>query len=52
MKRPPNCSVIISSTSRSSEVYDTVLIPALGLAEKHWQLGELTMANTSSSWKA
>lgn len=23
------------------EVYDTVLIPALALAEKHWQLGEL-----------
>src|SRR5205085_6246315 len=24
------------------EVYDTVLIPALALAETHWQLGELT----------
>ena len=27
-----------------SEVYDTVLIPALGLTETHWHLGELTDA--------
>ena len=27
-----------------TEVYDTVLIPALGLAETHWHLGELTDA--------
>src|SRR4029453_11108139 len=26
------------------EVYDTVLIPALALAETHWQLGELNEA--------